>query len=110
MLPAVARFSISLAVLAFLAAPALALDRHVKIVNDTSVEIVEFYGSRVGAKTWEEDILGSDTLRPGETVNVNFDDGTGFCKFDFRAVFADGDVLVRKNINVCDIGTYRYHE
>jgi hypothetical protein len=30
--------------------------------------------------------------------------------FDFRAVFSDGDVLVRRKINVCEIGTYRYHE
>lgn len=30
--------------------------------------------------------------------------------FDFRAVFSDGDVLVDDKINVCEIGTYRYHE
>jgi hypothetical protein len=93
-----------------LSMPALALDRHVKIINETTFDIVEFYGSQVNAKTWEEDILGKDILRAGQSVDVNFDDGTGYCMFDFRAVFKDGDELVRKNINVCEIGTYRYHE
>lgn len=96
-------------VLAF-SMPALALDRHVKIINETRFDIVEFYGSQVNAKTWEEDILGKDTLRAGQSVDVNFDDGTGYCMFDFRAVFDDGDELIRENINVCEVGTYRYHE
>ncbi len=91
-------------------ASAQALDRHVTIVNDTNTDIVEFYGSQVDAKDWQEDILGSKVLSAGSSVSVNFDDGTGYCMFDFRAVFADGDVLVRKKINVCEIGTYRYHE
>jgi hypothetical protein len=87
-----------------------ALDRHVTIVNETSVDIVEFYGSQVDAKDWQEDILGSKVLSAGSSVSINFDDGTGYCMFDFRAVFADGDVLVRNKINVCEVGTYRYHE
>ena len=91
-------------------APASALDRRIVIINDTSYDIVEFYGSHVDAKTWEEDILGRDILRAGESVSVNFDDGTGYCMFDFRAVFSDGDVLIRERINVCEVGTYRYRE
>ena len=95
---------------ALLAAPAAALDRWVTIVNNTSFDIVEFYGSNTGAKTWEEDILGKDILRAGEKLRVNFDDASGYCMFDFRAVFSDGDVLIRERINVCEIGIYTYHE
>jgi hypothetical protein len=104
------RYSTAAALVLSLCMPAQALDRHVKIINDTSYDIVEFYGSQVDAKTWEEDILGSDILRSGSNVDVNFDDGTGYCLFDFRAIFEDGDELVRKNINVCEIGSYRYHD
>jgi hypothetical protein len=93
-----------------LSMPAWALDRRVTIINDTNFDIVEFYGSQVDAKTWEEDVLGSDILRAGASVDINFDDGTGYCMFDFRAIFDDGDELIRKNINVCEVGTYRYHE
>ncbi len=92
-----------------IATPAAALDRRVKIVNNTNVTIVKFYGSNKGAKTWEEDILGRDVINPGTAMMINFDDGSGYCKFDFKAVFADGDVLVKKNVNICKIGTFTYN-
>lgn len=86
-----------------------ALDRRVRIINDTGYTIVRFYGSNKGSDSWEEDILGDDVLRSGDSVNVNFDDNTGYCKFDFKAVFDDGDVLEKKNINICKIGTFTYN-
>jgi hypothetical protein len=89
--------------------PAAALDRRVTIVNDTNYTIVRFYGSNKGADSWEEDILGSDVLPPNSSVKINFDDGTGYCKFDFRAEFDDGDVLIKRNINICEIATFTYN-
>jgi hypothetical protein len=91
------------------AMPASALDRRVTIVNNTDFTIIRFYGSNKGSDSWEEDILGSDVLGPGQRVRINFDDGTGYCKFDFKAVFDDGDVLTKKNINICKIGTFTYN-
>jgi len=103
----------SLATLAFAtvttATPVSALDRRVTIVNNTGYTIVRFYGSNKGSKSWEEDILGSGVLGPNQSVRVNFDDGTGYCKFDFKAVFNDGDEVVEKNINICKIGTFTYN-
>ena len=87
-----------------------AQDRHVRIINETGHAMVHFYASNVSSDSWEEDILGEDVLRPGQDVNVNIDDGTGHCKYDFKAVFDDGDALVRRNINVCQISSYRYTE
>ncbi len=95
--------------LALTAQDAAALDRRVKIVNRTGYDIVRFYGSNKGSKSWEEDILGNGILSTGSSVVINFDDGTGYCKFDFKAVFEDGDVLVKKNINICEIGTFTYN-
>ena len=91
------------------ALPAAALDRRVTIVNNTNYTIMEFYGSNKGTDSWEEDILGRDVLRPGQSVRIDFDDGTGYCKFDFKAIFDDDDVLVAQGINVCKIGTYTYN-
>ena len=93
---------------AALATPALAEDRHVTIVNETNNTMVRFYASNAGRTNWEEDILGQRTLRPGQQVRINVDDGTSACVFDFRADFDDGDKLTRNGINVCKIGTYRY--
>lgn len=85
-----------------------ALDRWVTIYNQTGYDIITFHGSHVGTTSWQEDILGNQILPAGHSVNVNFNDGTGYCVFDFRAEFSDGDVLVRENVNVCEIGNFYY--
>jgi hypothetical protein len=89
---------------------AAALDRRVRIINNSSYDIHEFYASSVGAKTWEEDILGSDILTSGSDVVINIDDGTGYCKYDFRAVFEDGDEVVSDSVNVCEISEFTYSD
>lgn len=88
---------------------ALALDRRVRIVNDTGYTIVNFYGSNKGTRSWEEDILGNDVLPSGQSVVINFEDGTGYCKFDFKAVFEDGDSVVQEDVNICEIGTFTFN-
>src|SRR4051794_26908104 len=67
---------------------AQALDRRVRIVNASHVDIVEFYGSHVGELPSDEDMLGGDDLAAGRSVILNFDDGSGYCRFGFRAVFS----------------------
>lgn len=89
-------------------AEASALDRRVRIINDTSVDLYEFYASNVDADTWEEDILGNNILPAGNNVIINIDDGAGYCMFDFRAVFANGREAVDQRVNVCEIESFRY--
>lgn len=85
-------------------------DRRVRIINETSHTIVRFFGSNAGTTDWEEDILGDDVLAPGQSVVINFDDGTGYCKFDFKAEFDDGDEVVKHGIDVCEISSFRFTE
>jgi len=85
-----------------------ALDRRVRINNYTSYDIIEFYASHRDAKSWQEDILGRDILPAGGSVMINIDDGTGYCIFDFRAVFEDGDVLEKFGNNVCEMAQFNY--
>ena len=101
-------FLASVMLLSLSAVSADALDRRVRIINNTNFTIVRFYGSNKGSDSWEEDILGSDVLSPYSSVNINFDDGKGYCKFDFKAGCNDGDVLIKKNINICKIGSFTY--
>jgi hypothetical protein len=89
---------------------ASAEDRRVKIINETSYKITHFYGSNAGSQSWEEDILGQDILSPNQSVTINFDDGSGYCKFDFKVVFEDGDEVVREGIDVCETTVYRLTE
>ncbi|MBS0211692.1 MAG: hypothetical protein JSR26_00745 [Proteobacteria bacterium] len=90
--------------------PAHAADRHVKVVNGTHYTIVRFFASSADSESWEEDILGDNVLKPGQSARINIDDGSGACIFDFKAVFSDGDSLVRRGVNVCEISTYTYTE
>lgn len=85
------------------------LNRVMSISNDTGVTIMRFYASNTGRNTWGPDQLGSSVLGSGQSWRVNFDDGTGACHYDFRAEFADGDVLTTSNVNVCVETGWRYH-
>lgn len=89
-------------------APASAANRHVDVINKTGKTLSEFYASNTGTESWEEDILGKDTLDDGETFEINIDDGTGACKFDFKAVFTDGTSHVQRGVDVCTISTFTY--
>lgn len=84
-------------------------NRVVNITNSTGVTMTHFYASNSGLSSWGPEQLGASTvLRSGQFVAINFDDGSGSCSYDFRAKFADGDTLVRYNINVCSVSNYNY--
>jgi hypothetical protein len=83
-------------------------NRRVTIHNQTGWTMLRFYASDARADSWEEDILGSDTLDSGRNWTVNIDDGSGACVYDFRAEFTNGQVLERRGINVCQIADYYY--
>lgn len=87
---------------------AMAMERKVRINNLSSYTIVEFYASNTGTTDWQEDILGSDVLPSGSSVNINIDDGSGYCKYDFLAVFDDGDQLVSSDNNVCELDEFDF--
>lgn len=101
---------LSALILSSLVATAAAADRNVEIVNATSTTIKMFFASNVDAKKWQEDILGDDVLRPGESVNVNIDDGTTHCNFDFRAIFVDGQDTTKHDVNVCKVGRFTFND
>lgn len=103
-------FRTGLAVAAILVSPVLAetVDRRVRIVNDSRHDIVGFHGSYVGVRDWGESLLGADILSAGAAIVLDFEDGSGYCRFRFRAVFDDGLEVVRESVNVCELGTYRY--
>ena len=100
-----------LAILAF-AAPASAarLNRHVRIHNNTSMDMQKFFASNVSTDDYEEDILGQDVIAAGDTWNINIDDGTGYCKYDLLAVFEDGTRAKQNNVNVCSVSDFYFNE
>jgi hypothetical protein len=75
-------------------------DRRVVIINGRSSDMVRLYGSRTTTGDWEENIIVRP-IRSGEHLIVNFDDGTGSCLFDFRAIFRDNLSAHQWHFNVC---------
>lgn len=100
--------ALALAILALGVVQASALDRRVRINNNSSYDIIEFYASNTGSNSWQEDILGKDILSAGSSVMINIDDGTGYCKYDFRAVFEDGDEVTSTDNNVCELSDFSF--
>jgi hypothetical protein len=37
---------------------------------------------------------------------INIDNSTGYCKYDFLAVFEDGDQAVSADNNVCELSEF----
>jgi hypothetical protein len=85
---------------------AMAYDRHIVLQNNSGEAIVEFHASNVGTHFWQEDILGSDILLPGSAARIDLDDGTGYCRFDFKTVMENGQEIVRHNVDVCALERY----
>lgn len=88
---------------------AAAENRKVKIINETGYDLTEFYASHIGKDNWEENIFGNKYLPDGNSVVVNIDDGSGYCLYDFRGVFSDGEKAEKRRVNVCEIETFRFH-
>lgn len=97
-------------VLAASTVTAQAYDRHVRIHNDTGLTLYRFYSTNSGAKKWGSDVMGSSTLASGSSMKLNFANAKNYCEFDFRAVFTDGTILQRANVNVCETSDYYYTE
>jgi len=99
----------TLFVLFISAVSAQAANRWVTIENDTSVTMREFYASNRDQRSWGSDWFGSSMLYSGQTVDFNIDDGSGYCIYDLKAVFVDGDEVTSMGFNVCELGTWRIH-
>jgi hypothetical protein len=85
---------------------ASAQDRRVRIINASNVTVNSFHASNNKRRSWEEDILGSSVLAPGQSIMVNINDGTGACMFDFKAVLANGRNVESYGMNVCQISSW----
>ena len=91
------------------ALPSIAEDLAFDLINKTSSAVTEFYTSPVEADDWEENMV-SDPIGAGEQATATIADGRSVCEYDVRAVFADGDTVEEKNINLCELGSYTLHE
>ena len=81
-------------------------NRWVVVINERSSDMLRLYAARTTTSDWEENILTRPILA-GSKMPVNFDDGTGACYFDFRAVFRDNRSVHMWKIDVCTESYWR---
>jgi hypothetical protein len=85
MLPALSVIALSFAVAVF----AHGGKQDFVLHNETGVEIHELYVSPHSSNNWGENVLGQDTLAPGASVKITFDDQEKTVKWDLKV--ADGN-------------------
>lgn len=81
-------------------------DRRMVIINNSGRTLLEFYATNTGTSHWGRDLLGQNVIPPGGRYLFDFNDRTGYCLFDFKAVLDDRRVIQRAKVNVCEATTW----
>ncbi len=84
--------------LGLLLLPTAALADKVLIENNTGSTLTELYISNADTNSWEEDVLGRDSIGPGDSVRVDL--GRNYMMYDIMARFSNGEEHIYTNINV----------
>jgi len=87
--------------------PAFAYDRAFGLVNCTGDDIERVYVRPAGESDWGRDLLGDDVLYTGDASWLEPDVSYGYCKYDFKIVYASGTVGRFRNVNLCDASEVR---
>lgn len=86
-----------------IAAPAVAQDEILTVVNRTGYTISELYISHTGSADWEEDLLGSDILANGARTRIDFTNSEETCWWDILVVYDDGEQVAWDELDFCSI-------
>ena len=81
-------------------------NRRITVENLSSQSIYYLYASPQTSSDWEEDLLGSGTIPSGGNKVANIDNGTNECIYDLKAVMANGQEHIQRNINVCAVSKW----
>lgn len=87
------------------ATSAFAAQQDFTLVNRTGYTIEAVHVSQTNTNSWEEDVLGRDTLDDGERVKISFEKGTRGCMYDLLVKYDDGDKSEWHGVDLCKIST-----
>ena len=96
---------------AILLAPAMAAagDQDFTLRNRTGYTIDQVYVSSANTNSWEEDVLGKDTLANGESWEIEFARSEDECSWDLKVVYDDGETAEWGGVNLCATSTISLH-
>ena len=79
------------------------------LVNKTGVEIDKLFISPHDADSWQEDILGRDTLPDGQSVDIKFHRSEKAAMWDMRIEDSKGNAIEWENLNLLEISKITLH-
>ena len=79
------------------------------LVNKTGVEIHELYVLPHSADDWQEDVLGQDTLAPGQSVHIKFSPKEKAKLWDLKVVDGEGNGIEWEGLNLLEISEVTLH-
>lgn len=91
------------AALAFAPGVALAGNQDFTLVNHSGRQVDSVYVSKVRSNSWEEDVMGRDTLDAGESVDISFARGEHGCHWDLMVKYHRGGHDTWPNLDLCDV-------
>lgn len=94
-----------MAMLVFIPMSANAAPQDFTVVNNTGVDVYHLYVSPHSTNNWEEDILGTDVLLAGESLDISFDKSGNAKVWDLMVTDSDGNGLSWSNLNLYEIVT-----
>ena len=83
--------------------PALAGQQDFTLVNESGISIVELYVSPASVNSWEEDVLGVETLPSGSSTKVVFSDDEDRSVWDLRLIDENGDEHIWPGLHLKEI-------
>lgn len=77
--------------------------RDFKVVNKSGHDITHLYISATTTQSWEDDMLGGNTIADGDDADVSFsgDYAPEACNFDLKYTDSEGDSWAFPNLNLC---------
>ena len=80
-------------------------DPSFRLLNRGRSAVNEVYVSASGDDSWGQDRLGDDTMAVGGTRVIRMPQGQ--CQYDVRVVFANGEAVEKRRLNLCTITDLR---
>jgi hypothetical protein len=96
----------------FIGSSALASGLDFTIDNQTGYDIKAVYIDANSSNVWTDDVMGSDILENGASVDITFEEGQDTCNWDLKVDWTeDYPSTVWTKLNLCDISkvTLKYN-
>jgi len=76
-----------------------------KLKNRTGYTIAEVYVSPTKSEDWEEDVMGTDVLENGQSVDIEFSRAAKSCVWDLKVIYDDEEEAEWTGFDLCKVST-----